>query len=359
MQVSRRVAIFIALTTLMVASLIASPIASAMTAQPRGGDNSQWVSQSQYPIVMPSQQFTVSFTFLNDGTTTWSDAGGYALACDTVYHSDSASNNDCMGGSPVGFNGQSVSPGQQFTFTLALTAPDPWYGIGNGIVENTWWDMEHNGSIFGNNNVFLGVTILPQQDLNIGEVEVSPASLQLYDANGNTLPARCPNLHPEASDSNGNAILPADWDVVVLADLPSSTTFTVPGYQSGGEDYTLVAYPDPCERGLDFSDNTAIANGTGAIGYIDSSQLQQTSYVVPANPNANTDWHDCWVPTGCRDANFISYINAGGVTYLNAPDGGPLFAWVNGTTVNPRWWEVLSPDHSGNAAVYGRDWMAY
>lgn len=113
------------------------------------GDNSKWVANAPYLTVNPGQQFTIYFTYLNDGTTTWSDAGGYKLGCDTFYHKES----NCMGGNPVGFGGQSVGTGQQFTFTFTLTAPT------SPGVYTTWWDMQHNGGIFGNNNSYIQVTV--------------------------------------------------------------------------------------------------------------------------------------------------------------------------------------------------------
>jgi hypothetical protein len=113
-------------------------------------DNSRWISNSPTQNVIPGQQFTIQFTYENDGTTTWTDGGGYALNCDMYYHGN---NNNCMGGGPVGLNGQSIAPGQQYTFTLNLTAPS------STGTYYTWWDMTHNGSIFGNNNSYVQVNV--------------------------------------------------------------------------------------------------------------------------------------------------------------------------------------------------------
>ncbi len=114
-------------------------------------DGSQWISNSSPVTVSPGEQFSVQFTFQNTGqNTTWSDSAGYALQCDTYYHPN---NNDCMGEQSVGFGGQSVSPGQQFTFTLNLTAPS------SPGTYQTWWDMRHHGSIFGDNHANVQVMV--------------------------------------------------------------------------------------------------------------------------------------------------------------------------------------------------------
>jgi hypothetical protein len=119
------------------------------TPTPPAIDNSVWVGSSPLQTVQPNQSFAVQFTFQNDGTTTWSDPV-YALACDLYYH---PSNNACMGGQPVGFGGQQVGPGQQFTFTVNLVAP------GAAGTYQTWWDITDNGAIFGNNNNYVTVIV--------------------------------------------------------------------------------------------------------------------------------------------------------------------------------------------------------
>ena len=63
-------------------------------------DNSQQISNSPHLWVVAGQQFNLQFTFENNGTSAWSDAGGYALACDTYYHipdiSGNGPTNDCL-----------------------------------------------------------------------------------------------------------------------------------------------------------------------------------------------------------------------------------------------------------------------
>jgi hypothetical protein len=82
-----------------------------------------------------SQPLSVYFIVQNSGTTTWSDAGHYALACTS----------NCMGAGSAGFGGQSVAPGQQNQFNITLTAP------ATAGTYHTWWTMEDNGAPFGPN----------------------------------------------------------------------------------------------------------------------------------------------------------------------------------------------------------------
>src|SRR5579863_6698181 len=52
-------------------------------------DNARWQAVPQSAIVRPGQASFIAFTYLNTGSTTWTDAAGYALACDPT-PSDSA-----------------------------------------------------------------------------------------------------------------------------------------------------------------------------------------------------------------------------------------------------------------------------
>ena len=106
---------------------------------------------------IPARCLSIYFTFQNTGSATWSDGGGYELACDTYYTPTS----NCMGAGPVGFGGQSVAPGQQRQCSITLTAPT------SGGTYTTAWDMRHNGGIFGNNHVYVTVTVqAPQPQWN-------------------------------------------------------------------------------------------------------------------------------------------------------------------------------------------------
>ena len=117
------------------------------------GDNSQWISNSPYPTVVAGQSFSLQFTFENDGSTTWSDANGYSLACDTYYHPSSTSYdgvhamNSCMEGNSVSMNEQTIARGSPITFTVTLTAPIENPGGSTSVGYNVWYDMQDNGAI--------------------------------------------------------------------------------------------------------------------------------------------------------------------------------------------------------------------
>lgn len=167
-----------------------------------------------------------------------------------------------------------------------------------------------------------------------GHVMAATADNVVLDSNGNRIPARC-----NGTNVGGNAVLPAGFDVVILDDSKS--------YQLNGRTYVYVAMPDWCEPNLDFSDPSAVADGTGAVAYAPLDALSEIYSVQPSVSGA--DWRDGWDPTsGSQDASY-----SGGP--LQSKDAN-LYAWWNGSAWQPRWWHVV--DSNGNdASVYGRDWM--
>ncbi len=105
-------------------------------------DDAKFVSQSQYPTVNTNRSFQLFFTLQNTGTSTWSDSSGYILANMSMP----------MGAGNAGFNGQSVAPGNQWTFTLNMTAPS------SSGKYNTIWRLMHNNTPFGPGlNIFVTV----------------------------------------------------------------------------------------------------------------------------------------------------------------------------------------------------------
>jgi hypothetical protein len=162
----------------------------------------------------------------------------------------------------------------------------------------------------------------------------------IVDANGNPLSPRCNG----PSDGNGNAELPANWDVVADANTTVSPQ---------GTPLLEVMYPDPCEPGLDFSSNQDIADGNGAVGYVAWSALSETDAIQPNPPfSSGADWRDCWDPTQCTDQPYPNNSDT-----LSAKDQPYLFAWWNGQAWDPHWWHAV--DNQGNdCAVYARDWSA-
>src|SRR5205807_2004421 len=99
----------------------------------------QWINNSDEQTVQECQSFTIFFVFRNNGTTPWSDDDGYALDFNAYHEFPHKINNHRMGGSPVGFNGRRVAPGEQHKFTVSLVAP-PHPGK-----YTTWWNMTNNG----------------------------------------------------------------------------------------------------------------------------------------------------------------------------------------------------------------------
>lgn len=130
------------------------------TVPPQPVDGAIAVAVSANQTVQPNQQFPISFTEQNTGTTMWSDASGYQLTC-LLY---------CMGASTVGFGGNTVPPGQQWKFAISLTSPA---STGTYV---TVWAMEHNGTQFGEGPVFVVVS-----------VKIIPGGLWISPADGQTV----------------------------------------------------------------------------------------------------------------------------------------------------------------------------
>lgn len=130
----------------------------SVTVPPQPVDGATTISESANQTVQPNQPFSLSFTERNTGTTMWSDSGGYQLTCLL----------NCMSASNVGPGGNTVAPGQQWKFVLALTAPP---SIGNFM---TVWTMEHSGLQIGDGPAFVAISvkILP------GGVWISPVDGQ-------------------------------------------------------------------------------------------------------------------------------------------------------------------------------------
>ncbi|HEY7418160.1 MAG TPA: hypothetical protein VH593_23475 [Ktedonobacteraceae bacterium] len=177
----------------------------------------------------------------------------------------------------------------------------------------------------------------PVASQDAGFVFTTTSALPVLDQAGNPEGARC-------STQGGSATVPAGYNVVAVDNH---------AYQIGGQTYLHIAYPDPCLPGLDFSPNAAIANGTGAVGWVTMNALVTTHVVRPQpQTNAGTVWRDCWGPSACANA---AYPNA--TDTLPAKDA-ELFAWWTGSYWDVHWWHIL--DKGGKqASVYGRDWGAF
>lgn len=172
-----------------------------------------------------------------------------------------------------------------------------------------------------------------------GHVLIVVNTTEILDANQHKVSPRCNG----PSDSNG-ATVPAQWDVMALDNSPA--------FQINGVPYFRVAYPDPCEPGYDFSSNSDIASGAGAVGYLSMGDMSEADAAVPNPQFGGAAWRDCWGPDQCGDATYPNTTDT-----LASKDYPYLFGWWTGSYWDPHWWHVY--DTSGNeAAIYGRDWAA-
>jgi hypothetical protein len=206
--------------------------------------------------------------------------------------------------------------------------PQPWY----------WYHNLGTLAVIALTNIG-GSTTTNGPTNEAGHVLIVAIDTEILDANQHTIAARCNG----PSDSNG-ATVPAQWDVVALADAAA--------YQVNGEPYLYVAYPDPCEPGYDFSSNQDIASGAGAVGYLPIGNLTEADAVVPNPQFGAAAWRDCWGPDQCGDSSYPNTTDT-----LTSKDSPYLFAWWTGSYWDPHWWHVYDTNNN-EAAVYGRDWAA-
>jgi hypothetical protein len=206
--------------------------------------------------------------------------------------------------------------------------PQPWY----------WYNNLGTLAVIALTNTTANTTAAPTWN-EAGHVLIVVSTTEILDANQHTITARCNG----PSDSSG-ATVPAQWDVVALDNSPA--------YQVNGLSYFLVAYPDPCEPGYDFSSNGDIASGAGAVGYLPMGAMTEADAAVPNPQFGGAAWRDCWGPDQCGDATYPNTSDT-----LTSKDAPYLFAWWTGSYWDCHWWHVY--DTSGNeAAIYGRDWAA-
>jgi plastocyanin len=86
---------------------------------PTPGNSATFVSQSVPSSMVAGQTYSVSVTYQNSGTTTWTSGGNYHLGSQ-----DPQDNSLWLGTNRVYLpTGTSVAPGQSVTFTFTVTAP--------------------------------------------------------------------------------------------------------------------------------------------------------------------------------------------------------------------------------------------
>jgi Ig-like domain from next to BRCA1 gene len=122
----------------------AAPQSTPTAVQPPvSPDKSALIALNMPKTVAPGQRFNVSFTIANAGMSTWSEAGGYRLVCDTLNHSS----NYCPQGLSVSLQSYTIAPGQQAQFVLTLLAPS------QPGTYSTWVNLARNGALFSTPDV--------------------------------------------------------------------------------------------------------------------------------------------------------------------------------------------------------------
>jgi RHS repeat-associated protein len=102
-----------------------------------GQNNAAFVSQTVPAIMTPGQNYAVSVTMQNTGTTTWTSADSYKLG------SQNPLNNTKWGFSRVVLPND-VPPGQNVTFNFTVTAPTT-----SGMHDFQWWMVRDPATWFG------------------------------------------------------------------------------------------------------------------------------------------------------------------------------------------------------------------
>ncbi len=110
---------------------------------PVSPDKAALVALNVPKTVAPGQQFNVSFTIANTGTSTWSEAGGYRLVCVTLNHAS----NYCPQGLSVSLQDYTIAPGQWAQFILTLLAPS------QPGAYSTWVNLARDGALFSTPDV--------------------------------------------------------------------------------------------------------------------------------------------------------------------------------------------------------------
>ena len=128
---------------------------STATPTPVPEDNSRFTGNQANPQdIPPNSTIALSYSYKNTGTTTWTNAAVYALACDSALSSDSNAF-PCPSGSEgiVGL-AKNIKPGQTASFCVIVTVPSQ-----PGIYD-TSWDMIHNGSVFGQHDTSIAAQFM-------------------------------------------------------------------------------------------------------------------------------------------------------------------------------------------------------
>jgi hypothetical protein len=162
------------------------------------GDCAQFVSQNVPNTANASQNFNVSITMSNVGTTTWTAGTNYKIG------TQSPENNMIWGANRVTVP-NNVAPGQQVTFNTTLVAPNT-----GGSYAFHWCMLRENVAWFSQTNPCTPVTNITVNN-NVATLSCSPASSTIgpnspttFNAIGGVAPFNWTVNPPDASPSNGS-----------------------------------------------------------------------------------------------------------------------------------------------------------
>lgn len=173
-------------SVLICLAMLVTLFIGASTSATASGDGAQFVSQSVPTSLSPRQIKSISVTFLNNGSTTWTKALLYRLG------SQNPQDNLTWGiGRVVLADNASIAPNQQVTFTFNITAPAT-----PGTYNLQWRMLRENVAWFGDFTPNDAVTVAQQvtlcpgvQVVADGLTDAGPALQQCINntASGGTL----------------------------------------------------------------------------------------------------------------------------------------------------------------------------
>ncbi|MBA3822468.1 MAG: hypothetical protein H0X24_01035 [Ktedonobacterales bacterium] len=280
-------------------------------------DNSAWEENSAPINAQPGQSIPMYFKLRNTGNTTWGDGSGFALACDTYYH---PSNNDCMGGGTVGFGGNTVAPGSDYVFAFTLTAPS------SPGTYQTWWDMRHNGGIFGANNNYVQVVVSAPQHNPTWQTWFSQHRPFCDDGN----PWNGDVNHSATDDcSNANGL--------ILSKYQNSSAELDLNHPNGNGNYPMTQFRVTVQGNFLNPSDTSVK--AGLLVQTPQNANQYGGYILAIASNGY--WELQLVNTGNGSKNVqnngtIGGFNPGNFTLQVTVDGGTITSIINGQQVDQR-----------------------
>lgn len=199
-----------------------------MTTQAAPVDGAQFVSQSVPATMSTGQSATVSVTMKNTGTTTWAVGSAYKLG------SQNPADNYTWRSTNRVAPASSVAPGQQYTFTFAITAPST-----AGTYNFRWQMIREYVSWFGPPTTNVAVTVgspTPAPTISVQRTPSPMVAGQAYTQSWNTSNATSVSYNCTSTGSGyvGSATVAANGSFGGTASsawvgYPSSCTWTATG----------------------------------------------------------------------------------------------------------------------------------